>query len=114
MIKAGPGSCVCKCPNCGCSICLSIGPSGYDTKAVARTNPSVYAALAQVVHGEDMTIDVYGDFVPEGNSGALNTLPEPPAHPSVVASAISSAPSAMERDERSKVLTTNTFAMPPG
>jgi integrase len=26
-----------------------------------------------------LTLDVYGDYIPEGDGGALNTLPEPPA-----------------------------------
>jgi len=26
-----------------------------------------------------LTLDVYGDCIPEGDGGALNTLPEPPA-----------------------------------
>lgn len=27
-----------------------------------------------------LTLDVYGDYIPEEDGGALNTLPEPPAH----------------------------------
>lgn len=26
-----------------------------------------------------LTLDVYGDYIPEQDGGALNTLPEPPA-----------------------------------
>lgn len=26
-----------------------------------------------------LTLDVYGDYIPEDEGGALNTLPEPPA-----------------------------------
>jgi integrase len=26
-----------------------------------------------------LTLDVYGDYIPEGDGGALNTLPEPTA-----------------------------------
>ena len=26
-----------------------------------------------------LTLDVYGDYIPEGDGGAINTLPEPPA-----------------------------------
>lgn len=26
-----------------------------------------------------LTLDVYGDYIPEEDGGALNTLPEPPA-----------------------------------
>lgn len=51
-LKAGSaGSCLCACPNCGATLCLSIGPGGYDSRGVAKKIPAAYAAVSRAIHG---------------------------------------------------------------